>query len=69
MKDLYLSKAKRDNYSIFDEIYCDLIKLVPDGGRDGHVDGRVVPPIAVLVLGAGQLINRIAQEWRLLSLV
>ncbi len=43
--------------------------LLPDWGRDGHVDGCVVPPIAVLVLGAGQLSGRIAQHWLLLSLV
>jgi hypothetical protein len=53
----------------FDDIYCDLIKLVPDGGRDGHIDGRVVSSIAVQVRGAGQLINRIAQDWLLLALV
>jgi len=60
---------KLDGTTIFCKIYFDLIKLVPDGGRDGHVDGRVVSPIAVLVLGAGQLRGRIAQHWRLLSLV
>jgi hypothetical protein len=66
---------KLDATVIFDynlltcQTYFDLIKLVPDRGRDGHVDGRVVPPIAVLILGAGQLRGRIAQDWRLLSLV
>jgi hypothetical protein len=60
---------KSDGKITFDDIYFDLIKLVPDRCRDGHVDGRVVPPIAVLVLGAGQLIGRIAQDWLLLSLV
>jgi hypothetical protein len=71
LNDLYLSKIRLDYFCILDDIYLDLIMLVrvPDGGRDGHVDGRVVPPIAVLVLSAGQLRGRIAQHWLLLSLV